>query len=93
MAKSGYVNTRIDHALKARAEKVFSQIGVTTSQAVTMFFRQVVLRRGIPFDVCIPNEATQQAMAELDAGGGTTHTGPTADVFDDIVKGDAKRRA
>jgi DNA-damage-inducible protein J len=93
MTKSAYINARIDHTLKAKGERVLGQLGVTTSEAITMFFRQVVLRRGIPFDVCIPNAATRGAMAELDAGGGTVYTGSTAEAFDAMLKGDAKRRA
>jgi DNA-damage-inducible protein J len=70
--------------LKSRAEKIFGQIGVSSSQAVTMFYRQVVMRHGMPFDVCIPNKTTLRAMAEADAGG-TRHAGTTAVVFDHIL--------
>ncbi len=86
MAKTGYVNARIDNTLKDRAEKIFGQIGVSSSQALTMFYRQVVMRRGMPFDVSIPNQTTRRAMAEADAGGGVSHAGSTGEMFDQILK-------
>lgn len=92
MAKTGYIAARIDHALKDRAEKVFGQIGVSSSQALTMFYRQVVMRRGMPFDVSIPNETTRRAMAEADTGGGVSHAGSTGEMFDQILRGEARPR-
>jgi DNA-damage-inducible protein J len=93
MAKTAYVNARIDPTLKAKAEQVFSAIGVSASTAIAMFYRQVTLRRGIPFDVCIPNQETIATLAEADAGGGEVVHGPTDQVFDDILREDQHRRA
>jgi DNA-damage-inducible protein J len=89
MAKRGYLSARIDDTLKADAERVLGHLGLTSAQALTLFFQQVVLRQGIPFAICIPNEATRAAMAELDAGGGTPYA-TSADAFDAILKGSAK---
>jgi antitoxin component of RelBE/YafQ-DinJ toxin-antitoxin module len=50
-----------------------------------MFYRQVVLRRGTPFDVRIPNAETLAALKEADAGGGEIFTGSTAAAFDEIA--------
>ena len=55
--------------LKAEAEKVFASLGTSSTAVVNMLFRQVVLRQGLPFDVCIPNANTVAALDELDAGG------------------------
>lgn len=91
MSKSAFLNARIDPGLKAKAEKVFSGIGVTASQAITMFYYQVVLRRGMPFDVAIPNKETLAAFKELEEGGGEVVTGSTADAFDGILAKDQTR--
>jgi DNA-damage-inducible protein J len=93
MAKTAYVNARIDPTLKAKAEQVFSAIGVSASTAIAMFYRQVTLRRGIPFDVCIPNQETIAALADADAGYGEVVHGPTEQLFDEIVSADKHRRA
>jgi DNA-damage-inducible protein J len=85
MAKTAFLNARIDPDLKTKAEKVLAGVGVSASQAITMFYRQVVLRRGLPFDVCIPNAETLAALKEADAGGGQIVSGSTESAFEDIL--------
>ena len=68
--KTAYLNVRLEPELKAKAEKVLAALGTTSTVAVTMFYRQVVLRQGLPFDVSIPNPKTAAAMRELDPRGG-----------------------
>jgi DNA-damage-inducible protein J len=88
MAKTGFLNARIDPDLKARAEEVLAGVGVSASQAITMFYRQIVLRRGLPFDVSIPNAETVAALKEADAGGGQIISGSTESAFGDILDED-----
>ncbi|MEY4747736.1 MAG: hypothetical protein RLZZ416_785 [Candidatus Parcubacteria bacterium] len=82
MAKTGYINARIEPKLKKEAEKVLRNVGVNTSDAVSMFLRQVVLQDGLPFEVRVPNKATRKAIADLRAGKGKIYTGSTKDIFD-----------
>jgi len=93
MAKEAYNNTRVDKQLKARAERVLAQVGVSTTEAVTMLLHQIVLRRGLPFEVRIPNRETIAAMEELDAGKGEVSTDATGDVFDKATRRRNQRRA
>lgn len=44
----------------------FRQLGLTSSQAITLFYRQVEMQRGLPFSVHIPNETTRQALADAE---------------------------
>lgn len=92
MAKTGYLNARIDAGLKVKAEKIFATLDVSPSQAIAMFYRQVVLRRGLPFDVCIPNETTLAALEEAEVGGGQVIHGSVSDAFDEIIAEDHTRR-
>ena len=55
MADSAAVNARIDPRLKARAESILAQLGVTPSGAIQMFYSQIVLRKGLPFDLKLPD--------------------------------------
>ena len=54
--KETTVRARVDGALKNDAEEIFKELGLTTSLAITLFLKQVVLRRGLPFAVEIPEE-------------------------------------
>jgi DNA-damage-inducible protein J len=85
MAKRASINVRIEPALKERAERIFAALGVSTSDAIGMFLRQVVLRRGMPFDLSIPNAETIAALEELDRGGGEVFHGSTRALFDELA--------
>ena len=50
--------------LKDSAESVFERIGLSSSDAIRIFFTQVVLHKGLPFDVSIPNKNTVETLKE-----------------------------
>jgi len=68
MKKSSTIRARIEPDLKDKAENIFRKLGITTTQALTLFYKQVELRKGLPFDVAIPNETTRRAFADTDSG-------------------------
>ncbi len=68
MALDATVRARVDAKLKEETEKIFSEIGLSTSQAINMFLKSVKRERGIPFELKIPNEKTLQAMREAKEG-------------------------
>ena len=67
MAKTSTVRARIEPDLKEKAEKVFHKIGLTSTQAITLFYKQVELRNGLPFDIVIPNKTTLRTFNDTDA--------------------------
>ncbi|MCV6637062.1 type II toxin-antitoxin system RelB/DinJ family antitoxin [Candidatus Albibeggiatoa sp. nov. NOAA] len=64
--KTAIINARVKPELKQDVEKILSQLGITTTQAVTMFFEQIKLKRGIPFDLVLPNEETLAAIKDAE---------------------------
>jgi DNA-damage-inducible protein J len=64
MPKTEMIHARIDPELKQSAERIFSEIGVSTAEAIRLFLKQVELHRGLPFPVSVPNSETIAAMAE-----------------------------
>lgn len=54
MARTSSVFARVDPEIKKQAEKVLDQLGIPMSSAIGLFLRQVVLQRGIPFDMRLP---------------------------------------
>ncbi len=62
--KTSIINARIKPELKGDVEQILSKLGITTTQAITMFFEQIKLNRGIPFTLQLPNDETEQAMLE-----------------------------
>jgi DNA-damage-inducible protein J len=62
--KTQMLHARVDPKLKASAERVFSKIGITTTEAIRLFLKQVELHKGMPFPIAIPNSETVAAMSE-----------------------------
>ncbi len=81
MHKVATVNTRIEPKLKAQAETILHKVGLTSAEAVRLFYMQVCLHKGLPFAVKIPNKETLKAMHDADAR--KTHK---AKSIDDLFK-------
>ena len=83
MHKIATVNTRIEPSIKAQAEDIFHKVGLTSAEAVRMFYMQVCLHNGLPFEVKIPNKETIKAMK--DANNRKTHKAKSVDdLFNDL---------
>ena len=54
MASNAAIFVRIDSNVKYEAERIMKQLGVTPSSLITMLYHNVILSRGIPFDVHLP---------------------------------------
>ena len=81
MNKTSTIRARVEPDLKDKAEQVFRKLGLTSTQAITLFYKQVELRNGLPFDVVIPNETTLRTFCETDAGKNLVVCDDTNDMF------------
>ena len=64
MAKTAMVRARVEPELKRRAEELFSELGLSTTEAITLFYKQVAMHQGLPFSIRIPNAETIEAMRQ-----------------------------
>jgi len=68
--KTATVYTRVEPELKEQAEEVLAQLGIPMANAVNMFLHQLVLRRGFPFEITIPQrmplDESKMTKEELD---------------------------
>lgn len=96
-AKSANLYARIEPDVKEKAESVLSALGIPASNAINMFYKQIILQRGLPFDVKLPSsrliDMSALSKAELDVelekGYADIEAGRTRDasaVFADIRK-------
>jgi DNA-damage-inducible protein J len=49
------IHARVDPRLKKSADRILSEVGISTAEAIRLFLKQVELHRGLPFPVSIPN--------------------------------------
>ncbi len=96
-AKSANLYARIEPDVKEKAERILSSLGIPASSAINMFYKQIILQRGLPFDVKLPpakpvdistlseaefNEELEKGYADIQAG----RTQSAKKVFADIRK-------
>ena len=80
MNKSSMIRARIEPDLKYRVEKILQKIGLNTTQAITIFYKRILMNKGMPFEVKIPNATTRKVFEETDKGI-DIHTSKDTDTF------------
>lgn len=94
-AKTAILYARVEPDIKEQAEAILSTLGIPASNAINMFYRQIILRQGLPFDVSIPqlrplslnNLSEEELDAELEKGYVDIAAGrmrPAREVFADL---------
>lgn len=68
MAKTAMIRARTNEDVKADAEAVLRKLGLNISEAINLFLNQVRLRKGLPFNVRIPNKITLKTFKKTDKG-------------------------
>ena len=76
MARTSNVFARVEPDVKQQAEEILEQLGIPMSNAVSMFLRQIVMQRGIPFEMKLPQNVPlaygsltdDQFVAEVEKG-------------------------
>ena len=85
MANTSAVYARIDTELKENAEGILSQLGISPSSAIQMLYSQIVLKKGMPFELRLPSTkptavggmSREQLDAELMKGVESMKSGKT----------------
>jgi DNA-damage-inducible protein J len=86
MRKTQTIRARVEPGLKRDAEAVLKKVGLTSSEAITLFLTQVKLNQGLPFAVRIPNKQTRQAIQDAREGKGV-------EAFESVADWTKKMRA
>jgi DNA-damage-inducible protein J len=81
MARTAMINARTERELKNEVEGILQSLGISTTEAINIFFRQVKLRHGLPFPVEIPNDKTMKAFRDSEEGKGLVECKDADDMF------------
>ncbi len=97
MGKSANLYARIEPEVKEQAEEILSALGIPVSNAINMFYKQIIFQRGIPFELKVPttqhvdisklteaqlNEELEKGYSDMLEG----RTKPVSKVFTEIRK-------
>lgn len=66
MNKTASVFVRIDPRTKEKAEKILNELGISASTAINMFYKQIIIQNGMPFDVKNSNKISNISQEYLD---------------------------
>ncbi len=84
MAKTEFIRARVEPILKHNAEEIFQQLGLNPTEAITLFYKQVEVQKGLPFTITLPNRETRQTFEETDRGEGIIRCENTDDMFNQL---------
>lgn len=82
MPKTEMIRARVEPTLKNDVEDIFKKLGLTTTEAISLFYHQVKLWKGLPFEVRLPNSLTIQTFKDTDSGKNLIHTENADEMFD-----------
>lgn len=84
VTKTSTVRARIEPKLKAETEHILGELGINTTEAIRIFFKQIKLQGGLPFELKIPNETTAKAMLEAYSHKNLSTFENTEELFEDL---------
>jgi len=82
--KTANLNIRLDPELKKEVQTILDTLGLSPTEAVRAYFKQIQLQKGIPFELRIPNATTRKTLQEMRAGKNVDHFDSTDKLFEDL---------
>jgi DNA-damage-inducible protein J len=81
MSKTAIVHARIEPQTKKKAETVLNRLGMSPTEAIRLFYHQICLHDGIPFEVRIPNKKTRDVLLKSRRGENIEAFGSLEEMF------------
>lgn len=84
MAKTATARARVEPEIKDEAERILDECGLTPSEAIGLFYRQVILHHGLPFAVHNFNQDTRTVLRKSEHGVEVTRFDTAEALFEDL---------
>ena len=79
--RSAFIRARIEPELKHKVENLLKELGLSSTQAIRLFYKQIELQKGLPFPVRIPNKETEETFEMTDKKQGLVSCDDVEDMF------------
>jgi DNA-damage-inducible protein J len=83
--KTATVQARIEPKLKKEVEAILAEIGLSASQAISMYYSSIKLHKGIPFEAKVPNKALRKAINDARRGKNVHEAKDAKDMINQIL--------
>jgi DNA-damage-inducible protein J len=70
MSATETIQVRVDHSTKEQATQILENLRINMSEAIKMYLQQIILNKGIPFEIKVPTRAALKTMRKVDKGKG-----------------------
>jgi DNA-damage-inducible protein J len=84
VSKSTTIRARIDPNLKAEVESILGKLGLTASETIHLLYRQIQLRRGLPFEITIPTPVAAKVLEASKKGKNVRHFASKRELYADL---------
>lgn len=68
MSHSAVIHARIDSSTKEATERILNSLGLTPTEAIRLFYRQIAMRGEFPLELRVPNSLTAATLSKADRG-------------------------
>lgn len=70
MANTITIHARLDKDLKENVDSILNELGMTPTDAIKLFYKQIELNKGLPFEIKVPDKvlAEKKLLNELKEG-------------------------
>jgi len=82
--KTETVRARVSHKTKIAAERILKNLGLSMSETINLLLVQIKLKKGLPFEIRMPNAETRKVLEESAKGKNVKKFGSVEDLFDDL---------
>ena len=84
MQKAATIHARIEPELKAEAESILKEIGLSSAEAIRLYYKQICLQRGLPLELKVPNALTRETIEKSEKGIDVKSFNSVDDLFEDL---------
>jgi DNA-damage-inducible protein J len=84
MAKTATIQTRVDPKIKRNAQKILGMLNISMSEAISLYLTQITLKKGIPFEIRIPNKITAKTLQESENGKNLRKVSDIDELFEEL---------
>lgn len=82
MTHSAVIHARIDSSTKEATERILDSLGLTPTEAIRLFYRQIAMRGEFPLELRVPNQITAEALSRADRGEDLERFSDPSDLYD-----------
>lgn len=84
MARTATIQARVEPETKSEAQKILGALNISLSEAISLYLKQIIFHKGIPFELKIPTEVTARTLEKAETGQDIDHVSGVKELFEEL---------